>query len=391
MRGIKIGKRIIASQSPCYIIAEISCNHNGSYEEAVKIMEASKAAGADAVKFQTYTADTITRNFNTKPKGSIWEKMDLYALYKKAYTPWDWQIKLKKVADDLGMDFISTPFDETAVDFLVNEVGVPALKAASFESVDIKLLEKMAKTGLPIIMSNGMMLYEELMEAVFTLKNAGNKELALLQCNSGYPAVFEEANLKTMAVMAKMFDVTVGLSDHTLFKDTQNFEVPMPHITPLEAVKLGASIIEVHVMMDRTESKHLMERGEGGFDWPFSREPKELEKMIEAIRQYEKTGSYKYETLEEKELASKVYGEVCFLPTKKEMSSRELRPTLWIVKDIRKGEILQFAAEDKEKGNFDSIRPGGGLHIRFTDVIQGKKALSDLKAGTPLSWDMVEL
>lgn len=390
MKPFKIQDRQIGAGHPVYIIAEVSCNHNGNYDEAVKIIEASAKAGADAVKLQTYTADTITRNFKTKPVGSIWEKMDLYDLYQKASTPWEWQPKLKKVADNLGIHLISSPFDETAVDFLVHEVGVPALKAASFEAVDTKLLQKMAKTGLPIIMSNGMMFYEELMEAVITLKNAGNNDLVLLQCNSGYPATFKEANLKTMNVMKELFDVNVGLSDHTLFADTQNYKNPMPHITPLEAVKLGASLIEVHVIMDREESKLLMEQGKGGFDWPFSREPHELKQMIDAIRQYEATGVYSY-TTEEAELASKTLGEVCFKPTPKEMSSRENRPSLWVVKDMKKGEVFKFAAEDKVNGNFDSIRPGGGLHIRFTDIINGKVATRDLKAAELLDWEMVDM
>ncbi|CAN0573252.1 unnamed protein product [Ectocarpus sp. 12 AP-2014] len=390
MQPFKIKNRSIETRHPAYIIAEISCNHNGKYEEAVKIIEASAEAGADAVKVQTYTADTITRNFKTKPVGSIWEKMDLYSLYQKGMTPWEWQPKLKAVADSLGIDFISSPFDETAVDFLVNEVKVPALKVASFEAVDTKLLQKMASTGLPIIISNGMMFYEELMEAVLTLKNAGNKNLVILQCNSGYPATFEEANLKTMDVIKEIFDVNVGLSDHSLFVDAENYQYPMPHITPLEAVKMGASVVEVHVIMDREESRLLMEQGEGGFDWSFSRNPKELKKMIDVIREYEAKGLYQY-TVEENELAYKTLGEVCFQPTSKEMSSRDIRPSLWIVKDIKKGEQFKFAAEDKKDGNFDSIRPGGGLHVRFTDLVNGKIASRDLKASEMLSWDMIEL
>ncbi len=389
MKPFKIQDREIGSGYPAYIISEISCNHNGSYEEAVKIIEASAEAGADAVKLQTYTADTITRDFKTKPKNSLWEKMDLYDLYKKAMTPWHWQPKLKKVADSLGIALIAGPFDETSVDFLVNEVQVPALKVSSFEAVDIKLLQKMAKTGLPIIMSNGMMFYEELMEAVFTLKEAGNKDLALLQCNSGYPANFAEANLKTMNVMREIFGVNVGLSDHTLFADTENYTNPMPHITPLESVKLGASIIEVHVIMDRESSKLLMEKEKGGFDWSFSREPKELKKMIDVIREYETTGNYLYNEIEQN-LATQTYGEVCFKPTIKEMSSRATRPSLWVVKDIKKGEKFCFAAEDKINGNFDSIRPGGGLHIRFTNIINNRIASRDIKASEMLDWSMLE-
>lgn len=376
-----------------YIISEISCNHNGSLDEAMRILHGSKQAGADCVKLQTYTADTISRDFKTKPKGTIWEDTDLYALYKKAYTPWEWQIELKAEADRLGIDLISTPFDETAVDFLVNEVKVPMLKLASFETVDTKLLAKVAKTGLPIIMSNGMMDFRELLEAVTVLRQNGTRDLTLLQCNSGYPAIFEDANLATMAVMKEMFDCTVGVSDHTLFVDTVNYTNPKPHITPLEAVKLGAKIVEVHVMTSRAESKELMEKGEGGFDWPFSRELDELKKMTDMIRAYERGENPQYESEEEHNLAKLTHGSVCFDPTPKEINARAIRPSLWIVKDIKKGEKFVFAAEsaNKERGNFDSIRPGGGLHIRFTDIIEDKTASQDIKAGTPLSWDMVNI
>lgn len=264
--------------APCYVIAELSCNHNGDYDEAVKIMHAAKDAGADAIKLQTYTADTICRNFKTKPEGTIWEDLDLYALYQKAYTPWDWQLKLGEEAKRTGIDILSSPFDETAVDFLVDELNVPALKVASFEAVDTKLLQKMAKTGLPIIMSNGMTTFAEMKESIQILRDAGCSDLLMLQCNSGYPAAFDEANLNTMKVMAEMFDVPVGVSDHTMFADTENFSTPLAHITPVEAVKMGAKVVEVHLMMDRGESRELMEKGEGGFDWPFSREPDELKK-----------------------------------------------------------------------------------------------------------------
>lgn len=382
-----------AHNNKTYIISEISCNHNGSLDEAMKILHGSKDAGADCVKLQTYTADTITRDFKTKPKGTIWENTDLYALYKKAYTPWEWKIELKAEADRIGIDLISSPFDETAVDFLVNEVKVPMLKIASFETVDTKLLAKAAQTGLPIIMSNGMMDFRELLEAVTVLRKNGLQDLTLLQCNSGYPATFEDANLSTMAVMKEMFDCKVGVSDHTLFVDTKDYKNPKPHITPLEAVKRGAKVVEVHVMRSREESKVLMEKGLGGFDWPFSRELHELKKMVDMIRDFENGGNPQYESEEEKQLAKLTQGTVSFDPTPKEMNSRAQRPSLWVTKDIKKGEKFTFAAEKdkKEIGNFDSIRPGGGLHIRFTDIVEGKIANQDLKAGQPVSWDMVSL
>jgi len=378
--------------APCYIIAELSCNHNGDFDEAVKILHAAKDAGADAIKLQTYTADTIARDFKTKPKGTIWEQMDLHAIYKKAYTPWEWQGRLNEEAKKIGIDLLSSPFDETAVDFLVDELNVPALKAASLEVVDTKLLQKMAKTGLPIIMSNGMTTYPEMWEAIMTLREAGCTDLTLLQCNSGYPAAFDEANLKTMQLMAEQFGTPVGLSDHTLFADTDNFENPLGHVTPLEAVKMGAKVIEVHLIMDREESRALMEKMEGGFDWPFSREPHELKKMVDMIRAYERGETVEYDTDLEKTCAAQTHGTVNFEPTKKEMASRELRPSLWCVRDMKAGDKFSSAAEtkNKESGNFDSIRPGGGIAIRFTDIIEGKIATRDIMAGEPLTWDMVE-
>lgn len=380
-------------QTPCYIIAELSCNHNGDYEEAVKIMHAAKEAGADAIKLQTYTADTISRNFKVKPKGTIWDKMDLYALYKKAYTPWDWQLKLSEEARRIGIDILSSPFDETAVDFLVEEMKVPALKVASFEIVDTKLLQKIAKTGLPVMMSNGMTTYDEIREAVQILRDAGCKDLLLFQCNSGYPASFTEANLHTMQVMASMFQVPVGLSDHTLFADADHYKTPLAHITPFEAVKMGAKMIEVHLMMNRDESRILMEKGEGGFDWPFSREPHELKKMVDMIRAYERGEKVEYKTEEEKQCAQLTHGTVCFTPTPKEQASKTMRPSLWVVRSIKKGEPFVFAAESEFKavGNFDSIRPSGGVDIRFTDFINGKTATRDIPEGVPLEWDMVKV
>jgi len=388
-RELKIADRFIGDKHPTYIIAEVSCNHEGNFDEARKIIEAAAACGADAVKMQTYTADTISRNFGTRPKGTIWESMDLHKLYSQAQTPWEWTKELMKISNDLGMHFFSSPFDETAVDFLV-DAGVPVLKAASFEIVDTKLLAHMAKTGLPVIMSNGMTDFLEMQEAVNTLRSNGTKDLAILHCNSGYPAAFDEANLNTIPAIAALFDTVTGLSDHTLFADTANYAQPLAHITPVEAVKFGARIIELHLMMDRAYARTLFDKQEGGYDWPFSREPAELKKMIDMIRHYEKTGEVNYETEAERKAAALTHGNVCFEPTPKEINSRNVRPSLWVVEDIKKGEVFDFAALTR-KGNFDSIRPAGGVHIRFTDIIDGAKATRDLKAGEPLSWDMVDM
>lgn len=389
MNEFDIAGRKISESHPCYIIAEVSCNHNGDFDEAVEIIKAAGEAGADAVKLQTYTADTMTRSFTRMPKGTMWENMDLHGLYQKAQTPWDWHERLKKVAEAEGLHIFSSPFDETAVDYLVDQ-GVPVLKLASFEVVDIKLIEKMASTGLPIIMSNGMTNFLEMDEAIRTLRANGCENIALLHCNSGYPVRFEEANLKTIPALGELFDCVTGLSDHTLFDDPDDHKNPMAHVAPLEAVKIGAKIIEVHLLLNRNEAKALFDKDEGGYDWAFSRDPQELKHMIDMIREYEKTGKSGYETEEEENAAQRALGTVCFEPTEKEQASRLIRPSLWATKDIIQGEPFHFAAED-EDGNFDSIRPGGGLHIRFTDFIQNKKAARNIKQGEPLDWNMVSL
>lgn len=382
----KIGKRRIAHDAPAYIIAEVSCNHAGDFNEARRIVEAAAAAGVDAAKLQTYTADTMTRNFPSTLKGTMWENIDLYGLYKKAYTPWEWYPELKKVADDHGIDLFSSPFDETAVDFLM-EQDTPVLKIASYEAVDLKLIEYVAKTGKPVMISNGMTNFLEMKESLDTLRDAGAKNIALLHCNSGYPARFEEVNLKTIPVLEDLFGVVVGLSDHTVYVDADTCQKPLAHIAPVEGVKLGARIVEFHLIMSRGEGRAMFDQGEGGFDWPFSKEPDELKTIVDLIRRFEKDGKLEYETPEERRVAAIAHGEVSFEPTEKERAGRAARPTLWVVEDIKAGEILKFAGG--RQGNIDSIRPGGGLDIRFADQVHGCKAANDIKAGTPLSWDHI--
>jgi pseudaminic acid synthase len=389
MKSFKIGNREIGGTAPCYIIAEISCNHEGDFNEARRIIEAAAAAGVDSVKLQTYKAETLTRDFKTRPKGTMWENIDLYKLYEKAYTPWEWHKDLAKIAGDLGLQMFSTPFDETSVDHLM-DMNVPVMKVASFEVVDTKLIEKIAKTGLPVIISNGMTDFLEMKESIDTLKAFGTKDIAVTHCNSGYPASFDEVNLKTMKAIEEIFDVVVGLSDHTIYADDKTFERPMAHVTPIEAVKMGAKIIEVHLMMDREKGRALQAKNEGGFDWPFSRNPAELKKMVDMIRTFEKNGSIPFDSKEEEKEAQRTHGKVTFDPTQKELASRIARPSLWVVQDIKAGEPFKFAAEDKT-GNFDSIRPSGGIHIRHTDLINGKRAARDIKAGEPLTWDMVKI
>jgi pseudaminic acid synthase len=344
---ITINDRKVGNGHPVYIIAEMSANHNQDFGRAVKIIEAAKEAGADAVKLQTYTPDTITIDYDNeyfRIKGTIWEGKTLYELYGDAYTPWEWQPKLKQVADKLGLHLFSSPFDHTAVDFLEG-MKVPAYKVASFELVDLPLLSKIAATGKPIIMSTGMATISEIDEAVQTVRNAGVKQIALLKCTSAYPALPEEANLNTIPHLAQAFGVVAGLSDHTLGS-----------AVAVASVALGACIVEKHFTLSREDA---------GPDSSFSMEPKEFKRMVKYIRTVEKA-----------------LGKVSYKITEKQKDSRVFRRSLFAVKDIRKGE--KFTEE-----NIRSIRPGNGLHTRYFKAVLGKKARKNLKKGTPLKWDFI--
>jgi pseudaminic acid synthase len=345
---IKISARKIGPGNPVYVIAEVSANHQQRFEEAVKIIQAAKIAGCDAIKLQTYTADTMTLNCDREQfrvgGGTIWDGRNLYELYCEAYTPWEWQPKLKQVANDLGMDCFSTAFDATSVDFL-EEMNVPVHKIASFELVDIPLIQKMARTGKPLIISTGMAMIEETEEAVQAARQAGATEIALLKCTSAYPARAEEMNLCTIPELARRFKVPVGLSDHT-----------MGIAVPVAAVALGACIIEKHITLSRSEP---------GPDSAFSLEPHEFKAMVDAVR-----------------VAEKALGEVHFGVSEKEASSRVFRRSLFVVRDIRGGE--PFTAE-----NVRSIRPGHGLHTRHLPEVLGRRAARDIERGTPLSWELV--
>lgn len=346
---ITIGRRAIGPGLPAYVVAELSANHHQKFDEAVKIIRAAKDAGADAIKLQTYTADTITIACDRKEfrlaSGTIWDGTTLYELYGQAYTPWEWQPRLKKVANDLGMDLFSTPFDDTAVDFL-EEMGVPAHKLASFELVDIPLIQKMASTGKPLIMSTGMSTVEEIEEAVATARTAGATQIALLKCTSAYPALPEEMNLRTIPELARRFGVPVGLSDHT-----------MDSAVAVAAVSLGACIIEKHLTLSRSEP---------GPDSAFSLEPQEFKAMVDAVR-----------------ITEKALGTVHFGIEEKEASSRVFRRSLFVVQDVKRGEA--FTGE-----NVRSIRPGYGLHTRHLSEVVGQRAACDIERGTPLSWDLVQ-
>jgi len=343
-----IKDRKIGDNQPVYIIAEMSANHNQDFEQAVKIIHAAKEAGADAVKLQTYTPDTITLDCDNdyfRIKGTIWEGKNLYKLYDEAYTPWDWQPKLKQVADKLGLHLFSSPFDHSAVDFL-ESMDVPAYKVASFELVDLPLLRKIGATGKPIIMSVGMASLAEIDEAVNTVRDAGATQVALLKCTSAYPAMPEDANLRTILHLAQTFGVVAGISDHTLGS-----------AVAVASVALGASIVEKHFTLSRYDS---------GPDSSFSMEPKEFKSLVEDIRTVEKA-----------------LGKVSYAITEQQKVSRVFRRSLFAVKDIGKGEVLTVE-------NVRSIRPGDGLHTRYWDYVLEAKSSRDIKRGTPLTLDMIQ-
>jgi pseudaminic acid synthase len=344
---IEINQRRIGQSQPAYIVAELSANHGRDFDQAVQLIHAARDAGADAVKLQTYTADTLTicsdREYFRVGGGTLWDGRTLYDLYQEAYTPWKWQPKLKAIADDLGLGLFSTPFDSTAVDFL-EQMDVPAYKIASFEVVDLPLIRRVAQTDKPIIMSTGMATLAEIDEAVRTAREAGATQIALLKCTSAYPAPPEEMNLRTIPHLAQAFDVLVGLSDHTL-----------GIAVPVTAVALGACIVEKHFTLSRSVP---------GPDSAFSLEPHEFKTMVEAIRG-----------------AEKALGQVRYEVTECEQASRVFRRSLFVVQDVKAGEV--FTEE-----NVRSIRPGYGLHTRYLGEVLGRRAARDIARGTPLSWDL---
>jgi pseudaminic acid synthase len=345
---IAIGKNGIGPGHPVLIVAELSSNHNQDYDQAVRIIHAAKEAGAGAVKLQTYTADTITIDSDREHfrigGGTLWDGRTLHELYGEACTPWDWQPKLKRVADDLKIDLFSAPFDPTAVDFL-EKMNVPAYKLASSELVDLPLVRKIAQTGKPLIISTGMATLEEIDEALAVARAAGATQIALLKCTSAYPSPPDEMNLRTIPEMARRFKVPVGLSDHS-----------MSIAVPVAAVALGASIIEKHLTLSRLEK---------GPDSAFSLEPNEFKSMVEAVR-----------------VAERALGQVHFGISAHEESSRVFRRSLFVVQDVKSGEV--FTDE-----NVRSIRPGHGLHTRYLPQILGRRAARDVERGTPLSWDLL--
>jgi N-acetylneuraminate synthase/pseudaminic acid synthase len=329
-------------------VAEISANHNQDYNRALEIIHAAKEAGADAVKLQTYTADSITLDCDDEcfqiNEGTIWDGTTLYKLYQEAYTPWEWQPKLKEEANKLGLECFSSPFDFTSVDFL-EEMNVPAYKIASYEINDIPLIRKIARLHKPMIFATGIAYPEDIKRALAVCKQEGNEDVILLKCVSSYPTPYEAVNLNVIPTLAKTYDCLAGISDHT-----------MGTIVSAGAIPLGAKMVEKHLTLRRSD---------GGPDGAFSMEPEEFRQMTEQIRILERAlGSSEYVLTDAQKL------------------EHEGSRSLFVVEDIPAGGILS-------PGNIRSIRPGNGLHTMYYEEVLGKKAKYALKKGMPLSWEMI--
>lgn len=346
---IKIGCKEIGSHTKPFIIAEMSGNHNQSLERALHLVELAAEAGVDALKLQTYTPDTITLDIHTGEffigdEKNLWNGNSLYNLYKEAYTPWEWHKAIFDKASELGLVAFSSPFDETAVDFL-ETLNVPAYKIASFENVDLPLIRKVARTGKPTIISTGMATAGEIDEAVRTFQAEGNDQLVLLKCTSTYPATPENSNISTIPHMRELFGTEIGLSDHTMGVGVA-----------IAAVTLGATVVEKHFTISRAE---------GGVDSAFSMEPDELKLLVK-----------------ETERAWLALGKVTYGPTDAEKSSTKFRRSLYIGEDLKVGDILTVE-------NLRNVRPGLGLPTKYYDLVLGKSIKQDVKKGTPLSWELL--
>jgi N-acetylneuraminate synthase len=346
---MKINNRIISNENEPYIIAELSANHNGSIERAYKIIDMAKVAGADAVKLQTYKAETITMDMRTPEfmiEGGLWGGQSLYELYDSAFMPWEWHKPLFDYAKKIGITIFSSPFDNTAVD-LLEDLNTPAYKIASFEAVDLPLIKYVAQTGKPMIISTGMADVEEIQEAIEAAREGGCKELAILHCVSGYPASAEDYNLKTLVDMQQKFGLVTGLSDHTI-----------DNATAIASIALGASIIEKHVTLDRNG---------GGPDDSFSLESEGLKELCTASK-----------------IAWNALGRVDYGLKSSEQGSVRFRRSLYFVKDIEKGEVIT-------KEHIRSIRPGFGLPPKLEQKIIGGNVNKDIKAGTATSWNLISV
>jgi pseudaminic acid synthase len=347
MKNVKIEGRAVGPGEPCFVIAEISCNHLQKKGYALKLIEEAKAVGADAVKFQTYTADTTTIDSDKehfKLKGTIWEGKTLYELYLEAYTPWEWFPELKDKATEEGLVFFSTPSDTTSVDFL-EELKVPLYKIASFEINHVPLLKYVASKKKPVIISTGVATLSDVELALKTIRDQGNDQIMLMKCTSAYPAPLDEIHLKTIPNMAEAFGVPVGLSDHTLST-----------AIPAAAVALGACAVEKHL---------ILRRSDGGHDAKFSLEPSEFKGMVNSIRESEKA-----------------LGKVTYEQSERVKEHRFIMRSIFAAKDIKKGEVLTVE-------NIKVVRPAYGLHPKYYEVMVKKKATRDIEKGTPLDWSMV--
>lgn len=348
-KEIRIGGHIIGEKSPAFIVAEMSANHNMDFGRAVEILYAAKEAGADAIKLQTYTADTITLDSDAScfqiTQGTLWDGITLHKLYETAYTPWEWHGRLKETAQKLGLEFFSSPFDFTSVDFL-EELNVPAYKVASFEITDIPLIRRIAGLKKPVIMATGVARLEDIELAVRTCKEAGNEDVILLKCTSAYPTPYGDVNLRTMPSMGETFGCITGLSDHT-----------MGGAVAVAAVALGAHMVEKHL---------TLRRADGGPDSAFSMEPEEFKRMVDDIR-----------------IAEQALGRVTYDLTPGQAREREHSRSLFVARDIKAGE--RFTPE-----NLRSVRPACGLHTRHYEELLGLRAAADVKAGTPMSWELVD-
>tara|TARA_R110001599_G_scaffold191782_1_gene386805 strand:- start:13688 stop:14725 length:1038 start_codon:yes stop_codon:yes gene_type:complete len=345
---MKIGTFEISNASSVFIIAELSANHNGSLDTAIETIKAAKRAGADAIKFQTYTADTITIDCDKDDfiiKDTVWGGRKLYDLYKEAYTPWEWHKELFEVAKEEGLICFSSPFDKTAVDFL-EELEVPAYKIASFEITDIPLIEYVASKGKPVILSTGIAEQADIELALDACRRMGNNDIALLKCTSSYPAPINEANMVMVRDLAERYGVISGLSDHT-----------MGATAPVVATCFGAKIIEKHFILDRSI---------GGPDASFSMNEEEFSAMVKAVRE-----------------AESAIGRIDYTLTEKQKKGKDFSRSLYVVKDIKAGEVIT-------EENVRSIRPGFGLHPKYLSVLLGKTVDTDLDRGTALSRTLIE-
>ncbi|WP_343588621.1 pseudaminic acid synthase [Flavobacterium sp.] len=348
MKAFSIEDRLVGGNYPSFIIAELSANHNGSIKNAIDTIRAAKRAGADCIKFQTFTADTITLDSKKEDfkitQGTLWDGRYLYELYQEAYTPWEWHEELFRVAKEEGLICFSSPFDKTAVDFLEN-LNVPAYKIASFEITDIPLIEYTASKGKPIIISTGIAEQADIELALDACRRVGNNDIALLKCTSSYPAPIEEANMCMIKDLSERYKVISGLSDHT-----------MGTTVPIVATALGGKIIEKHFILDRSI---------GGPDASFSMNEEEFTAMVKAVRE-----------------AESAIGIVDYSLTEKQAKGKDFSRSLYVVKDIKAGE--QITEE-----NVRSVRPGFGMHPKYYKEVLGKKVSADLQKGDSLKWDYI--